>query len=53
MFLNSEEKFYGTNLDHVSKGKKLIGICVGMQMLFDSEENGLTNGMSLLGKLLY
>ena len=44
-----EKNFMEPTLDHVSKGKKLIGICVGMQMLFDSsEENGLTNGMSLL-----
>ena len=44
-----EQNFMQPTIDHVSKGKKLIGICVGMQMLFDtSEENGLTNGMSLL-----
>jgi glutamine amidotransferase len=44
-----EKNFMEPTLDHVSKGKKLIGICVGMQMLFESsEENGLTNGMSLL-----
>ena len=44
-----EKNFMEPTLDHVLKGKKLIGICVGMQMLFESsEENGLTNGMSLL-----
>ncbi len=44
-----KQNFMEPTLDHVAKGKKLIGICVGMQMLFDSsEENGLTNGMSLL-----
>ncbi|WP_191560112.1 imidazole glycerol phosphate synthase subunit HisH [Metabacillus idriensis] len=32
-----------------SEGKPLLGICLGMQLLFQSsEENGLTEGLSLL-----
>ncbi len=43
------KNFMGPLLDHVSKGKKLVGICVGMQMLFEcSEENGLNKGMALI-----
>lgn len=53
-FKSCIDKFKNKNfmdpvLDHVSKGKKIVGICVGMQMLFEfSEENGLNNGMSLI-----
>jgi glutamine amidotransferase len=38
----------------VAEGKPLLGICLGMQLLFDeSEENGLTKGLSLLpGKVV-
>jgi imidazole glycerol-phosphate synthase subunit HisH len=38
----------------VANGKPLLGICLGMQLLFDeSEENGLTKGLSLLaGKVV-
>ena len=44
-----EKNFLKYTTEHTSKGKKLIGICVGMQMLFEySEENGKTEGMSLL-----
>jgi glutamine amidotransferase len=44
-----KKNFLNYTLEHVSKGKKLLGICVGMQMLFDySEEDGKTEGMSLL-----
>jgi glutamine amidotransferase len=38
----------------VAENKPLLGICLGMQLLFDeSEENGLTKGLSLLpGKVV-
>ena len=41
-------------LKHVERGKKLLGICVGMQMLFEnSHEHEVTNGLGLLqGKVL-
>ncbi|MFO7577437.1 MAG: imidazole glycerol phosphate synthase subunit HisH [Pelovirga sp.] len=36
-------------LEHIDKGKPLLGICVGMQMLFDeSEEFGLHQGLGLI-----
>ncbi|MCG1021632.1 imidazole glycerol phosphate synthase subunit HisH [Sutcliffiella horikoshii] len=35
--------------EEVARGKKLLGICLGMQLLFEeSEENGITKGLSLL-----
>jgi glutamine amidotransferase len=35
--------------DYVKTGKPLLGICLGMQLLFEeSEENGLTKGLALL-----
>jgi glutamine amidotransferase len=35
--------------EYVQTGKPLLGICLGMQLLFEeSEENGLTKGLSLL-----
>ena len=44
-----KKNFLECTLNHVLKKKKLIGICVGMQMLFEySEENGKTEGLSLL-----
>tara|TARA_B110000008_G_C16919910_1_gene544265 strand:+ start:56 stop:685 length:630 start_codon:yes stop_codon:yes gene_type:complete len=44
-----EKNFFNNTMKHVSEGKKIIGICVGMQMLFEySEEDGRTEGMSLL-----
>src|SRR5210317_2043865 len=41
-------------LQHVAAGKPLLGICVGMQMLFDeSEEFGRHQGLGLIpGKVL-
>ena len=41
-------------LEHVSAGKPLLGICVGMQMLFDeSEEFGCHQGLGLIsGKVV-
>lgn len=36
-------------IEWVNDGKPLFGICLGMQLLFEeSEENGLTKGLSLL-----
>jgi glutamine amidotransferase len=36
--------------EQVTEGKPLLGICLGMQLLFEeSEENGLTKGLGLLG----
>lgn len=36
-------------IDHVNKGKPLLGICLGMQLLFsDSEEHRLTDGLGLI-----
>jgi glutamine amidotransferase len=44
-----EKKFYNSTMKHIFEGKKIIGICVGMQMLFEySEEDGKTDGMSIL-----
>ena len=35
--------------DYVGTGKPLLGICFGMQLLFEeSEENGIHTGLSLL-----
>lgn len=41
-------------LDHVKSGKPMLGICVGMQMLFDeSEEFGTHKGLGLIpGKVV-
>lgn len=50
----TEGGFVGPLLQHVEAGKPLLGICVGMQMLFDeSEEFGRHKGLGLIpGKVL-
>jgi glutamine amidotransferase len=41
--------FDGLVREHVAAGKPLLGVCVGMQMLFEeSEEFGTTRGLGLL-----
>jgi glutamine amidotransferase len=43
-----------TTLDYAASGKPLLGICLGMQLLFtESEEHGMFNGLNLLqGKVV-
>ena len=42
-------------IDEVKSGKPILGICLGMQLLFTtSEEYGLTNGLNILeGKIIH
>ena len=42
-------------IEEVKNGKPILGICLGMQLLFSSsEEYGLTNGLNLLdGKIVH
>lgn len=53
-FCDAAEKLHKSGLDEVikeeaGKGKKLLGICLGMQMLFDeSLENGVYRGLGLI-----
>ena len=53
-FADAAEKLHASGLDKVvkdeaAKGKKLLGICLGMQMLFDeSYENGRYDGLGLI-----
>jgi imidazole glycerol-phosphate synthase subunit HisH len=53
-FRDAMDRLNGTGLtemirDYVSSGKPLLGICLGMQLLFEeSEENGLFKGLGIL-----
>ena len=38
----------GAIKDHILGGKPLLGICLGMQILFDSSDEGLLGGLSIL-----
>ena len=49
MLLLNEEGLTETIKEFAQTGKPLLGICLGMQLLFeDSDENGLTEGLKLL-----
>lgn len=49
MAILSETKLSDFLIEWANEGKPLLGICLGMQLLFEkSEENGLTDGLSLL-----
>jgi len=42
-------KIWDAIIDHANSGKPLIGICLGMQLLFtNSNEHGLTEGLNLI-----
>ena len=53
-FANAMEKLKNLNLDevvveYINKGKPFMGICLGMQMLFEkSEEFGITKGLGII-----
>ncbi|MFD0050160.1 imidazole glycerol phosphate synthase subunit HisH [Actinomycetes bacterium NPDC127524] len=49
MSLLNEQKLTGFLQEYADRGGWLLGICLGMQLLFESsEENGNTKGLSLL-----
>ncbi|CUA80854.1 imidazole glycerol phosphate synthase subunit HisH [Anoxybacillus suryakundensis] len=49
MHILTETKLDSFIHEQVAIGKPLLGICLGMQLLFEeSEENGLTSGLQLL-----
>ncbi|MCA1319619.1 imidazole glycerol phosphate synthase subunit HisH [Bacillus tianshenii] len=49
MAILKETKLDRFILNEVNRGKKLLGICLGMQLLYrESEENGVTEGLGLL-----
>ncbi len=54
MAILNETGLTGYIKESVASGKPLLGICLGMQLLFEqSEENGLTDGLGLLsGKVV-
>ena len=54
MALLEKQELTGFIRDFAASGKPLLGICLGMQLLFEeSEENGSTKGLGLLkGKVV-
>ncbi|MGG3956395.1 imidazole glycerol phosphate synthase subunit HisH [Bhargavaea massiliensis] len=49
MHILSETRLDSFIHEQITEGKPLLGICLGMQLLFEeSEENGLTSGLKLL-----
>lgn len=49
MAILKETKLDAFIKEEVNRGKSLLGICLGMQLLYgESEENGLTEGLGLL-----
>ncbi|EDL64635.1 imidazole glycerol phosphate synthase subunit HisH [Bacillus sp. SG-1] len=49
MTLLARQKLIGFIKEYAGSGKPLLGICLGMQLLYDeSEENGTTEGLGLL-----
>lgn len=54
MTLLDRQELTGFIKDYAKSGKPLLGICLGMQLLFEeSEENGLSKGLGLLpGKVV-
>ena len=47
MFHLEHSGFYSVIRNHIASGKPFIGICLGMQMLFESSEEGITPGLSI------
>ncbi|CAH0344794.1 imidazole glycerol phosphate synthase subunit HisH [Bacillus sp. CECT 9360] len=54
MTLLDRQELTGFIKDYANSGKPLLGICLGMQLLFEeSKENGLSKGLALLpGKVV-
>ena len=48
MGLLEEKKFIQPILNFAESGKKIVGICVGMQILGHSSDEGIKSGLSLL-----
>ena len=48
MGLLEEKKFIQPILNFAERGKKIVGICVGMQILGHSSDEGIKSGLSLL-----
>ena len=40
--------FFNQIKEHVACGKPFIGICLGMQMLFEGSEEGTAHGLSII-----